>query len=197
LITIAGSSYFILYSDEIYPFVEKILKKIEINHSRKIIAKNEDQPELMLFGFDRVGHDFIEVFEKFDKDYVVIDYNPDMIKQLEATNVPYKYGDVEDVEFLQELELGKLKLCVSTIPDVGINSLLIKKIKEVNDHAIIIVRARETYEAKALYKLGATYVVMPHYLGAKYASSMIKRIGLDHKGFKEEREKHLADVLEN
>ena len=95
---------------------------------------------------------------------------------------------------LQELQLGKLKLCVSTIPDLKINTLLVKKIKDMSEQAIIIVRAKETYEAKLLYELGATYVVMPHYLGAKYASSMIKRIGLDHKGFKEEREKHIEFV---
>lgn len=194
LISIAGSSYFILYSDELFPFVEKLLKRIEIVHSPKVNADDEMPSEVVLFGFDRVGRDFIEAFEKLDKKYIVIDYNPEMIKQLENTNIPFKYGDVEDIEFLRELQLGKIKLCVSTIPEVKVNALLIKKIKEENRNTIIIVRARETYEAKELYKLGATYVVMPHYLGAKYASSMIKRIGLDHKGFKEEREKHLADV---
>ncbi len=194
LITIAGSSYFILYSDEIFPLVEKKLKKFEIIHSSKTTANEQLQFEIVLFGFDRVGHDFIEAFEKLNKNYVVVDYNPDMIKQLESTEIPFKYGDVEDVEFLRELQLNKIKLCVSTIPDVNVNTLLIKKIKEENSDTIIIVRARETHEAKALYELGATYVVMPHYLGAKYATTMIKRIGLDSKGFKEERDKHLAYV---
>jgi len=71
---------------------------------------------------------------------------------------------------------------------------LIKKVKEENADAIVIVRAREIHEAKMLYALGATYVVMPHYLGAKYATAMIKRIGIDNKGFKEERDKHLKDI---
>jgi len=194
LITIAGSSYFILYSDEIYPFLEKLLKKIEIVHTRKTIANKELEPELILFGYDRVGRDFVEAFKKLDKTYLVVDYNPELIEELEEARMPYEYGDVEDVELLDELQLNKIKLCVSTIPDVKINSLLIQKIKEVSDHAIIIVRARETDEAKMLYELGATYVVMPHYLGAKYATAMIKRIGLDVKGFKDEREKHLAYV---
>ena len=194
LVTITGSSYFILYSDELFPYFEKILKKLEIvRHVNKIQA-TEEAPEVILFGFDRVGHDFIEAFKKLGKSYVVVDYNPEMITQLEDTKVPFKYGDVEDVEFLRELQLTEIKLCVSTIPDVKVNSLLIKNIKQVNKHAIIIVRARERYEAKELYALGATYVVMPHYLGAKYATSMIKRIGLDMKGFAEERDRHLEYV---
>lgn len=194
LITIAGSSYFILYSNEIYSIIEKYLKKIEVNHSEKKNSSRSTHHELVLFGFDRVGHDFIDAFDKLKKKYVVIDYNPQMIEQLQSSEVPFKYGDVEDVEFLDELQLNKIKLCVSTIPNEKVNALLIKNIRRVNPDAIIIVRAREIHEARALYKLGATYVVMPHYLGAKYATAMIKRIGLDAKGFEEEREKHLAYV---
>lgn len=194
LITIAGSSYFILYSDEIFPLVEKLLKKIEIIHNRKVIANKHLEPELILFGYDRGGRDFVEAFKKMNKTYLVVDYNPELIEELQTANIPYEYGDVEDVELLQELALGKLKLSVSTIPDVKINSLLIRKIKEIAPRAIIIVRARETNEAKLLYELGATYVVMPHYLGAKYATAMLKKIGLDAKGFDEERTKHLEYV---
>lgn len=194
LITIPGSSYLIGYSETLYRWLEKYLKQLEINHKQKAsLAKNE-QHELVLFGFDRVGHDFVEVFTKLDKEYVVIDYNPDMISHLENADLPYRYGDVEDIEFLQELQLQKIKLCVSTIPNVKVNALLLKHIREVNKNAIVIVRAREMEDAKTLYELGATYVVMPHYLGAKYATHMITRIGLDPKGFAEEREKHLAHV---
>jgi Kef-type K+ transport system membrane component KefB len=197
LITIAGSSYFILYSDEIFPYLEKKLKQLEIVHSVSSDQTEKVTSEIALFGFDRVGHDFIEAFEKLNKKYVVVDYNPEMIQQLENSTIPFKYGDVEDVEFLRELQLKKIKLCVSTIPDIKVNILLIKKIKEENADAIIIVRAREVHEAKILYNLGATYVVMPHYLGAKYATSMIKRIGLNSKGFKEEREKHFDYLNKN
>jgi Kef-type K+ transport system membrane component KefB len=194
LVTIAVSSYFILYSDEIYPRFEILLKKLELFHKNKSIMGKSTHHELVLFGFDRVGHDFIEAFSKIGKQYVVVDYNPQMIQQMEETDIPFKYGDIEDVEFLDELQLEKILLCVSTIPDVKANALLIKKIREVNENAIVIVRAQEINEAKKLYELGATYVVMPHYLGAKYATAMIKRIGLDKNGFAEEREKHLAYV---
>jgi len=194
LITIAGSSYLILYSDELYPLLENVLKKIALRKTGKTIKDSASNNELLLFGFDRVGRDFIEAFDKLGKKYTVIDYNPQMIQQLEASKIPFKYGDVEDVEFLQELQLNKTKMCISTIPSIKVNLLLLKKIREHNEKAIVIVRALEIEDAKKLYELGATYVLMPHYLGAKYATTMIKRIGLDVKGFSEEREKHLAYV---
>ncbi|MGH7203067.1 MAG: NAD-binding protein [Candidatus Levyibacteriota bacterium] len=158
------------------------------------MQSSESQHQLVLFGFDRVGHDFVEAFQKLEKDYLVIDYNPDMIADLEIAQMPFRYGDVEDIEFLQELQLQKIKLCVSTIPNVKANLLLIKHIRAINKKAIIIVRARELEDAKRLYKHGATYVLMPHYLGAKYATHMITRLGLDEREFQEEREKHLTDI---
>lgn len=194
LITIPGSSYLISFSEPLYSRLERLLKRLEINHSRNNTNLLDTQHELVLFGFDRVGHDFVEAFRKLDKDYLIVDYNPDMINHLETADLPFRYGDVEDSEFLQELQLEKIKLCVSTIPNVKVNSLLIKHIREANKHTIIIVRAREVEDAKTLYELGATYVVMPHYLGAKYATHMITKIGLDPKGFEEEREKHLIHI---
>jgi len=190
LITIIGSSYFISYSDNLYVYVEKMLKQLEMVKTRKKISDETIKHELVLFGFDRVGRDFIEAFKKLEKNYVVIDYNPEMINQLEKNDIPFKYGDAEDIEFLQELQMEKVKMCISTIPNFNANVMLVKMLKKDNPKAILIVRAREIHEAKKLYELGATYVLMPHYLGAKYATAMIKRIGLDVKGFEDEREKH-------
>ncbi|MGI8419093.1 MAG: cation:proton antiporter [Candidatus Levyibacteriota bacterium] len=194
LISIAGSSYLISYSEFLYVRLEKILKHLEINNSNKNMQSSESQHQLVLFGFDRVGHDFVETFQKLEKDYLVVDYNPDMIADLETAQMPFRYGDVEDREFLQELQLQNIKLCVSTIPNVKVNALLIKYIRAINKKAIIIVRARELEDAKRLYEHGATYVLMPHYLGAKYATHMITRLGLDERQFQEEREKHLIDI---
>ncbi len=194
LITITVSSYLMTYSSLWYDRFEKILKFIEIKKNRGIIHESEEVHDLLLFGYDRVGENFIEAFAQLDKRYAVIDFNPDLIKKMHNNNIPFRYGDVSDIEFLQELNLRHVKLCVSTIPNYSVNSLLIKKIRDVNKDAIIIVRARVGDEAKHLYELGASYVVMPHYLGSQYAKKMIVSHGLDPKGFDEERIKHLAHV---
>jgi Kef-type K+ transport system membrane component KefB len=194
LISIAGSSYLILSADVIYQWIEKYLKWFAFKQNTKVIGKDDKVSDLVLFGFDNVGHDFIEAFQKLEKNYVVVDLNPALIEQMQELSVPFKYGDAEDIEFLQELNLRDMKLCVSTIPGFEANALLIKKIREVNKSAIILVRSHEIEQTKKLYALGASYVIMPHYLGAKYATQMIARHGLDAKAFDEEREKHLVHV---
>jgi len=194
LITIAGSTYLILYSDHIYNRVEKLLRFLEFKKSRKEKKSDNENADLILLGFDRVGKDFIDSFKKLNKSYIVVDFNPLLIQRMQEENIPFKFGDVEDVEFLHELNLAHVKLVVSTIPYYKSNALLIKNIRSVNTHAIIIVVCHEVKEAKELYKLGATYVIMPHYLGARYASHMIERLQLDESAFKEEKEKHLEHL---
>ena len=192
LITIAGSTYFILYADKIYPKVEKILKLLELRKKKSDgEKKGEDNFEVLLFGFDRVGEDFIKSFKKIEKDYLVVDFNPESIEKLQEKGIPFRYGDAEDAEFLKELQLNKIKLSVSTIPDIKTNSLLTKKIKEENNRSIIIMFAHNIKEAEELYNYGATYVVMPHYIGASHAAKLIERIGLDKGEFLLEKEKHI------
>ena len=191
LVTIVGSTYFILYAEKIYPYVENILKFLELKKKSKETGANAEKYEIVLFGYDRVGVDFVNAFRKLEKPFLVVDFNPSSIKLLQEKNIPNRFGDAEDLEFLEELGLEQVKLAVSTIPDFKTNIILTRKIKKEKRDAIVIAISQNVVEALELYKEGATYVIMPHYLGARYASNMITRIGLDVSAFKEERDKHL------
>ncbi|HVF69717.1 MAG TPA: cation:proton antiporter family protein [Xanthomonadales bacterium] len=193
LITIAGSTYFLIYADSLYKKLERILKLLELENSRKDI-KDSDKYKAILFGYGRVGDDFVNVFKKINKSFLVVDFNPDSIQKLNALELPNKYGDAQDIEFLQELNLSQVEICVSTIPGFKTNIILTKTIREENKRAIIIVLSHFLKEAEELYKAGASYVIMPHYLSAKHATNMIARLETSIKEFDEEKEKHLLYI---
>src|SRR6185369_1742810 len=117
LITITGSTYFMLYANDLYPHVEKWLKKLDFIKTNSENAIADENFDVLLFGFDRVGHDFVNLFKKLNKQYMVVDFNPHLIREMQQNAIPCRYGDAEDVEFLQELGLHQVKMCVSTIPD--------------------------------------------------------------------------------
>jgi hypothetical protein len=196
LITITGSTYFMLYADAMYPRVEKLLKKLDFLKSIEEYTQKDEVHDVVLFGYDRVGHEFVNLFRKLGKDYLVVDFNPHLIREMQQNNIPCRYGDAEDIEFLDELQLSNIKMCVSTIPDFKISSLLLKKIRQENHHAIVIMLCHDIAEAVELYKAGANYVMLPHYLSAKHTVHMIDRLGFDKKEFEEEKEKHLAYIHE-
>ena len=83
---------------------------------------------------------------------------------------------------------------LSTIPDHKTNVLLTRKITRSNKLSISIIIAQTIQQAQTLYQEGATYVLMPHYLGARYASHMISRFGLHKQAYLEEKEKHIDHI---
>lgn len=193
LITIAGSTYFIMYSDKIYPYIANYLSFFEKKGTKKR-GKIKDSYDLILFGYNRIGFDFLESFKKLKKKFLVVDYDPDVIEDLTKKKINCEYGDVGDIEFLDSLNLKKSKMVVSTVPDFETNILLIRKIKSLNKNVIIIVISHHIDEAYVLYNAGATYVVLPHFLGGKYASMLINKYGLDLTEFNKERTRHIVHL---
>lgn len=88
--------------------------------------------------------------------------------------------------------MDKPKLVVSTITDFDTTVFLVRLLAQKNSRAVIVCHADNVAEAEELYDLGASYVMMPHYIGSEKISSIIKRSGLKKSEFKEYREKHLA-----
>lgn len=198
LITIAGSTYLILYADSIYPRIANILKKLELLKRRKTEngAIGEDYSSV-IFGFDRVGDIFSDALTKAEQSFLVVDYNPASIQRVEKLQLPFRYGDASDVEFLDELPVSKPQLVVSTIPDFTTNKLIIRTMLEKNPKVLVVPIAHTSTEAQELYEFGAAFVVTPHLLGAEYAARMIKRLGLDKNAYSEEKQKHLVKLAKS
>lgn len=191
LITIALSTYMILYSDTLYLFFERYIHLFE----RKNIKERKErrhQYDLVLVGYHKGGHEFLKVFKGLGKKYIVVDYDPAVIDVLENRNEDYLYGDVTDMELLEELNMEHAKLVVSTITDLPTNLGLAKWLEKNNPHAVFIATADTAEEAAELYEEGSAYVVLPHYIGSEKIGSFIRKNGLNKKEFKLYREKHLA-----
>lgn len=191
LITIAASAYMIIYADKLYELFETDLGMFE---RRKELRKDKQHKrtfDMVLFGYHKGGQEFIKLFESLKKSFVVVDYDPEVIEILEHQKTDYIYGDVTDIEMLEEIELEKPKLIVSTITDFDTSVFLARQLIEKNPRAVVICHADNVAEADELYDLGVTYVMMPHYIGSRKISSIIKRSGLKKSEFKPLREKHL------
>jgi len=191
LLTIAVSTYVIIYSDQLYVLFERYLQLFE---RRKVHREHENTKhyELVLLGYQRGGQEFIKVFKSLKRSYVVVDYDPLIIDTLESHQEPYVYGDVTDLELLDEVNLQHARLIVSTISDFAINDFLAKWLEGVNPNAVFICSADTIEQAAELYESGASYVMLPHYIGTEKMSSFIRKSGLRKVEFRHYREKHLA-----
>ncbi len=193
LITIAGSTYMILYANRIYPHISKYLGVFE-RKGKKVDEHKYHKDgiyDIIIFGCDRIGYDLLESFKKTKKGVLVVDYNPEIVIDLAKEEVHCRYGDASDVDLLNELNLAKVKMMISTIPDFDTNLFLINKIRNSNKEAVIIVVSHQIDEAIKLYGTGATYVIMPHFLGGHHSSTLIEKYELNLDEFLKERATHI------
>ena len=191
LASIAISTYASVYDDRLYKYFEKHLVLFERQKTRNEQGKSHKTNELVLFGYHRGGHEFVKVFKSLNKKFVVIDYDPDVIDILEQSKINYLYGDASDVELLEEADLSKAKMIVSTITDFETNISLMRTLNKSNPNSVFISHADSIDQAAELYELGASYVMLPHYIGSEKISAFIKKSGLSKTEFKKFRNQHL------
>lgn len=195
LVSIAGSAYLMTYSDKIYNMLAKFLpnlsKKQDVtigNHPK------HNTSEVILFGYDKIGFSILRQFKKMGKKYLVIDYNPEVIKYLETTKTSCMYGDAEDTDLLDELELSKKKMVISAIPVYETNLLILNKVREYSDKTIVILVSNSIEDSLKLYDKGANYVIIPRYLGGEHASKIIEKNEYNIDKFSKDRLAHIEHL---
>ncbi len=193
LITIAVSAYLMKYDDSLYKKFNKQLSIFERSETKKELKSLRHYP-LVLFGYRQRGSAYVRTFRKMKKPFIVVDYNPDIIDSLERQRINHLYGDATDTELLEEIDIHHAELVISTIDDPTANNMLASHITKANDKAVFICHAAKLSDADELYKSGATYVLMPHYIGNQHIDDFLERYGSNKQAFTKYRKDHLLNL---
>jgi Kef-type K+ transport system membrane component KefB len=193
LITIGISTYLMKYDDELFRFMERHLQIFERKNIKERKQRHALYP-IILFGYHKGGHEFMRVFRDMRQRYLVVDYDPDIIEHLEGQGIRHAYGDATDEEFLEEINAGKAQLVVSMMTDIASNKVLLRYINRFEPRTTFICHANDYDEAAELYRHGASYVMLPHFIGSERISSYIKQHGFNPKAFDTYREKHIITI---
>lgn len=177
LVTFAASTYFLTNVNMLYNFMKNSLDFIELG-KHKLKSEKDDPIESMknhviVIGAHQLGRSIIRALENSGEKLVVVDFNPDVITELEEMKIKYLFGDIADPEIQEHAGIGRARIVISTIPDIDDNLILVRSVKHSNPKAKIIVMALETEDAKTLYKEGADYVVLPHLAGGRHLAKII------------------------
>ncbi len=193
LITIGLSTYLMKYDDQLFKFWERHLRIFERTKIKERKQKHALYP-IILFGYHKGGHEFMRVFRDMRQRYLVVDYDPDIIEHLEGQGIRHAYGDATDEEFLEEINAGKAQLVVSMMTDIESNKYLLRYTNRFEPRTTFICHANDYDEAAELYRHGASYVMLPHFIGSERISSYIKQHGFNPNAFDDYREKHIITI---
>lgn len=194
LITFAGSTYMIKYSESLYTVLSPYLSVFERKKATSDHRKKAATHDIILLGYDRIGYDVLESLKKIKGKFLIVDHDPETITKLSNQGFDCRFGDASNAELLDGLNFSKAKMVISTISDLQTNQLIVEKVKEANTKAIIAVVSHQIESALQLYNEGATYVIMPHLLGARHFSSMIGKHKMEADKFLEEKIEHIEHI---
>lgn len=166
LITIALSTYMILYSQPLYRRLERFLSPFERKTpyaELKLERQNaHDQPlEVIVFGMGRTGRLVLEHYHELGIRALGVDYDPEAVYAMQAKGIPALFGTAEDQEFIRELPLKEAKLLVITLPHLDDVQDLMRTINETEFDGRVIAVARSDADAVALKQLGVDEVLNP------------------------------------
>jgi Kef-type K+ transport system membrane component KefB/voltage-gated potassium channel Kch len=193
LLTIAISTYLMKYDDKLYRLFQKPLSVFERSETKRELRALKHYP-LVLLGYHKGGHEYVKTFREMKKPYVVIDFDPEVIDELQRQSINHIYGDATDLELLDEIGVHRSELVVSTIGDATTNGILVSHILRRNKDALFICHANSYDEAEQLYEKGAAYVILPHFIGTERINSFIRQNGSDKKAFEKYRMAHLVSI---
>lgn len=196
LITIGGSTYFILYGKKLYNKLSRYLNIFE-RKGKKLdehTGTGGARYDCVLLGYNHIGINLSKTLEKLKRKYLVVDHDPEIINDLIDKKIPCLYEDVEDGGVFEKINPDKIKLIVSSIKNLDINLPLIKQIRSINKKTIIIVVSERIEDAIECYEAGANYVIVPNELGGHHITTLIEQYGFDINKFIPIQIKHLEHL---
>lgn len=177
VVSIILSSVMITYSKKLYSLFSPMLHFFE-HHTKIHFWEASDGEELedhvVVVGAHRVGGPVVKFLKKEEIPFLVMDFNPHIVEELQKKDIRVIYGDVGDPEVLDGLSLEKAKLVISTATDMGDNEILLHECKRRKVGATIIVRALDHEHATKLKNLGADYVILPEEVSGDFLANQLK-----------------------
>jgi Kef-type K+ transport system membrane component KefB len=194
-ITMTISSYLIYYNEEIYERFGKYFAFLDISRSKIDELDHTDKKsfEVVLLGCHRLGHNLLKLIPEEKDKILIIDFDPQNIKELRSNGYNAIYGDIADREMYKYFHTEEAKVIISTVPGLKENKVLVQTIKALPHKPILILTANDGKSAKNLYSDGADYVIYPHLLSSESIIEILQK-KLIPKSIVNKRRLHLENL---
>jgi len=181
LITIAASTYMILYSHSLYEKLGPWLGFFERKRPHRELAVATERHDLrtadvIVFGLGRYGRRLALNLKGAELKVLGVEFDPEVVRAMRRNGLPVRYGDGTASEFLESLPLKETRWVVSTLPDLASNRDLLRGLRELHFTGEVAVVARDEIDGVALKQMGAPTVFYPMRDAVDYAVESLAAI---------------------
>jgi CPA2 family monovalent cation:H+ antiporter-2 len=114
---------------------------------------------VIIIGYGLNGRNLARVLRVADIPYVVLELNPETVRQAQGRGEPVIYGDCTRPAVLEHLGIARARMMVVAISDPASSRRAVELARQMNIHLHIIVRTRYLAEVAELRRLGANEII--------------------------------------
>jgi Kef-type K+ transport system membrane component KefB len=183
VITSVVSTYGIQYNYEIFRFLNPWLRRLGLRDldAEPAAAAGEAPKGVVLLGFTHYAssllHDLQIADPALTSEIAVVDFNPQVKKELDRRGIQAIYGDISHADTLHHARIHHGKVLVSTVPDSFLkgtsNARLLRHLSSAASEAQIIVTAETFAQARELYQQGAAFVFLPRLMSMRELCNVV------------------------
>lgn len=155
---------------------EYILSKSNIGNlrQRKVQQKIDKlHNHVIICGFGRNGMQAVQKLEAYNKDYVVVEKNEEVVERFSDEDHLFVTGNANEDEVLIKAGIERAATLISALPSDADNLFVVLSARQINKDLKIISRATEETSYKKLKLAGADNVIMPDKIGGDHMASLV------------------------
>lgn len=123
------------------------------------IGEEKLTDHLVIVGYGLNGRNLARAAKRASIPYVIIEMNPETVREEAAKGEPIIYGDAANSAVLEHVRIHRARVAVIAISNHSATQGIILNIRQYTQNAFVIVRTRYVNEIEAMLEMGADEVI--------------------------------------
>jgi len=178
MITIAASTYMILYSEKLYqalaPWLGVFERRVPFREARGVLAPHPiEPPDVLVVGMGRYGRRLAEQLHRAGQKVLGVDFDPELARRASRGPVPVCFGDAADAGLLDSLPLQATRWVAITLPDADDALALVDTLRHHRFAGRIALAARNESDLRRLGRARPDLLLKPFEDAADQAARLL------------------------
>jgi len=148
-------------------------------------GRSEEEPSghVIVVGFGPTGSRVVSALEEVGTPYLVLELNPQAVKEGRAAGMKIEFGDASHGEVLWEAGIRTAMALVVTVPEPRAAAAIVSAARTLRSDLPVLARARYARYSRLLAESGADAVLSEEdMMGTRLAATTLRLVGLVSEG---------------
>jgi monovalent cation:H+ antiporter-2, CPA2 family len=133
--------------------------KLALHRRNTVDEKEKFSGHVVVAGYGLNGKNLTRVLKETGIKYIVVEMNPDTVREEKQKGEKIIFGDISKLEILEDVCINKANVLVFAISDPGTTRRSLSLAKQLNPNIYTVVRTRYVNEIEELVNLGADVII--------------------------------------